>query len=518
MNRLLAVLVAAGAIIAGVAFQDAPYRIKSAGMPCDQAALAHSESPYTSMTWVASETENYLQLRFFDKVEGGLCLKPSWADLITLANTDPRLAHLVPGEPRPALTPGEASWPHTWLPDPGTLPNSAYVRMFPLCLLLNDGLMGTVAEARLARADVLVVGLGSGVGIGVLAHHFPNVAVTVVDIDRKVEDSVMAHHPLLNWLTTQTLADGTPRLTMVAQDARQYVKFLPSQRRRFDAVILDAYTAGSTIPSHLMTREFFAECKAAMTPDGILMANIIGSYLGTKRQSLGGAMRSFRAAGLPNLVTFPNIHPLEDPAAWNQSSERNNQVLSSAKPITARSAAAAWERLRAFTLFPELQPGQYVSRTVVLSWAEDGKNRTSQLMPLEAVASAVGAIAGKLKPWTAGSTANLSVRKRITNDKAAIDAVRLAVATWASERQQPLPIGWDRRQGDLYLEVTDTDWLLAARETWRISLHAGRTQDADALVGPVDGPARTPQAERAALIPDAPLFTDQRPNADILNR
>jgi len=518
MNRLLAMLVAVCAIAAGIALQDEPYRIKSAGNPSDQAALAHRESPYTSMTWVASEAENYLQLRFFDKVEGGVCLEPTWGELIALAGTDPRLAHLVPVEPRPAPAPGESSWPHPWLPEPGTLPNSAYVRLFPLCLLLNDALMDTVPEPRLARANVLVVGLGSGVGIGVLAHHFPNLAVTVVDIDQKVEDSVMAHHPLLRWLTTQTLADGTPRLTMVAQDARQFVKFLPSQQRRFDAVILDAYTAGSTIPSHLMTREFFAECKAAMTSDGILMANIIGSYLGPKRLSLGGAMRSFRAAGLTNLVSFPNIYPT-DPAAWDQSRERNNQVLCSARPITPKGSPKAWERIRGFTVFPELQPGKYVSRTLKYTWSDEEKTaHGSQVVPQGELSEVMSAINSKLKPWSQTVVPNLSVKVRFSDDAEVVKTARLGVLAWAKAGNLPVPGGWQHQGTRPTVEAWETDWLLAARETWRLCVNAGRTQDADTLVGPVDGPARTPQAARAALIPDAPLFTDQRPNADILNR
>ena len=64
-------------------------------MPYDQIAVAHRDSAYSHITWVASELENYAQLRFFDKVEGGVCLTPSWDSYAALAEKNPTLKHLV---------------------------------------------------------------------------------------------------------------------------------------------------------------------------------------------------------------------------------------------------------------------------------------------------------------------------------------------------------------------------------------------------------------------------------------
>ena len=48
----------------------------------------------------------------------------------------------------------------------------------------------------------------------------------------------------------------------------------------FDLIILDAYTSGSTIPPHLMTRGIFADLARHLDPGGIVLSNIIGSYIG----------------------------------------------------------------------------------------------------------------------------------------------------------------------------------------------------------------------------------------------
>jgi spermidine synthase len=66
------------------------------------------------------------------------------------------------------------------------------------------------------------------------------------------------------------------RLRTFNEDARRYVQ---STNERYDIIIVDCYYADA-IPSHLVTDEFFRECKAKMTPDGVLAYNVIGSVQG----------------------------------------------------------------------------------------------------------------------------------------------------------------------------------------------------------------------------------------------
>ena len=518
----LAIIIALAALAFGVLFEDAHYRLRELGHPSDQVVLDHRDSSYTSMTFVGSRSENYLQLRFFDKVEGGLCQHPTWAELNELALKDPRLAHLrfqtVTGGGAPAAT-----WPGE-LPDPGTLPNSPYVRFFPAGVLLNDALLAKAdGDYRKADPHVLVIGLGSSAGILVLAHHFPQAAITVVDIDQKVIDIVTDHVPVTRWLLSQKTADGSPRLRLIAKDARQFVRFdAPRQTRLFDLVILDAYTAGSTIPSHLMTREFFADCANALSPDGLVLGNIIGSYLGEKHQVVGGALRSLRAAGLTEAYNIPVISSFYDsPATLDTKQARNNIVLASRKPLDPRHHAAAWQRLQDFVPFPELATGTYLSTQYVLL---DGNKQLTSTLPGAAVDSADPSLRLQIKAETPVPGAPQYASLARSDDQAVIAGVRRAAASWyaahhADEKLVGPPVGWDDSADAKLVWRRETDWVKAAREVWRVSLIAAKDATAhsgEALVGPLEGPDR----ESAAVtwgIPDAPLFTDQMPNADIVN-
>lgn len=517
-----ALALGAAAFAAGLTWKDAHVRLRAPGQPADQVVLDHRDSAYTSMTWVASPSENYLQLRFFDKVEGGWCLHPSWAELRKQAAGDPRLAHLVPaGEPA-ASAPGGPRWPTTLpLPDPGTLPNSAYVRFFPVGVLVNERLMRAAGgDPQRAAPRVMIVGLGSGVGIGVLAHHFPQASITVVDIDQKVIDAVLDHVPLMKWLTTQRTADGSPRLRLVAQDARQFVRF--DQRgdgRPWDLVVLDAYTAGSTIPSHLMTREFFAQVAATLGDDGVLLANIIGSYEGSRRQVLGGAIRSMRAGGLAQVVNIPVLR--DEPAGdFDAQNDRNNIVIASRAPLDSHASPAAWARLTAFIPFPELALGSAVTRHYLLARREGG---LSASVPADAIEAADPGLSARLRANPpANPKAPQFTTLAMSDDPQVIEAARKAALAWAASAGRGLvdggePLGW--RDPAQRVLRSETDWVKAAREVVRVSLAAARdaaTHGGEALVGPPDGPARD-GAMATWRIADAPLFTDQRPNADILN-
>ena len=50
--------------------------------------------------------------------------------------------------------------------------------------------------------------------------------------------------------------------------------FLAREKRKFDAIVLDAYS-GAEMPAHLLTPAFFARVKAHLTPGGIALLNLI---------------------------------------------------------------------------------------------------------------------------------------------------------------------------------------------------------------------------------------------------
>ena len=538
MIRFACVLAVVLCAWASLTFSARHYKLNEPGQPADQRVLVHRDSAYTAISWVATPGQNTLQLRFFDRVEGGVCLEPTWAQLIELAKDDPRLAHLVPAQ-RPTVSPAEPTWPAHWpLPDPGTVNSSPYISLFPAGLLLNDRLM-QAAGGDLAKAapKVLIVGLGSGVGSAQIFHHCPKAEITVVDIDRVVIEMVRDHYPLLKWMEQQG------RLKMVTADARSFIRYQAGQGE-WDLVILDAYTAGSPIPPHLMTREFFAQCAKLLNQDGVLFANVIGSYasersgvlVGQQHKVLGGAIRSMRATTgadlglsgeaaaaplLPHGWVIPVFTAFTSPEDFERqrTDSRNNIVLFSRRPIEPRANAAGWKRLREHVPLRELPTGRWTTTLYKLishPWQ-------TALIPERFVGASMAALAGTFRPQAIAGAPEFA-QLATSGDPQAIALLREAAIRHAGQDGlHPRPHGFAEapREAPSVARLT-TDWVLLPREVWRVAIGFAERDDQndpEALVGPRDGtPERAAAVRQTWSIRDAPLFTDQSPNADIWNR
>lgn len=105
--------------------------------------------------------------------------------------------------------------------------------------------------------DILVLGAGGFT----LSHHEPLNRYTYVDIDPAIKAIAEKHF----------LREPT-RGEFIADDAR---RFVATSERRFDAVVVDVYSSHTSIPSHLVTREFWAGTRRVLKPDGVLLANLI---------------------------------------------------------------------------------------------------------------------------------------------------------------------------------------------------------------------------------------------------
>ncbi|MBL8429463.1 MAG: fused MFS/spermidine synthase [Dechloromonas sp.] len=105
--------------------------------------------------------------------------------------------------------------------------------------------------------DILVLGAGGFT----LSHREPLNRYTYVDIDPAIKEIAEKH-----------FLREPARGEFIADDAR---RFVATSERRFDAVVVDVYSSHTSIPSHLVTREFWAGTRRVLKPDGILLANLI---------------------------------------------------------------------------------------------------------------------------------------------------------------------------------------------------------------------------------------------------
>lgn len=107
---------------------------------------------------------------------------------------------------------------------------------------------------------VLIVGLGGGTVPSFLHHHFPKTTIDVVDIDPDVVHVAKEYFGFKEDDTMHAFVD----------DGR---RFIEKSRGRYDIIFLDAFSADS-IPYSLSTREFLQATREALTPKGVVVANI----------------------------------------------------------------------------------------------------------------------------------------------------------------------------------------------------------------------------------------------------
>lgn len=111
-------------------------------------------------------------------------------------------------------------------------------------------------DLQLKDAEILVLGAG-GFTLSALDQ---NNIYTYVDIDPAISKVVEKH--FLNKI----------RGAFIAEDARAY---LLKNSKPYEAIVGDAYNSSLAIPSHLLTREYFALLNEHLTSNGTLILNII---------------------------------------------------------------------------------------------------------------------------------------------------------------------------------------------------------------------------------------------------
>lgn len=129
---------------------------------------------------------------------------------------------------------------------------------------------------RPAPRDVLFVGAGACIAPKSFLHHEPSVRVDAVEIDPVVAEVAHAHFGVPR---------DDPRLRVLVGDGR---RFMEESDRSYDAVVLDAFS-GTDIPRHLLTVEALRLARERLTPDGIVVLNVIASVRGLREELLRSA-------------------------------------------------------------------------------------------------------------------------------------------------------------------------------------------------------------------------------------
>jgi spermidine synthase len=113
---------------------------------------------------------------------------------------------------------------------------------------------------------MLLIGLGGGSIPKKLQKEFPSLEIDVVEIDPEVIQIAKTHFNVRE----------SKNLKLYAQDGRM---FLTRSANQYDIILIDAYFSDA-MPFHLATKEFFELAQKKLTPNGIIVANLISAVTG----------------------------------------------------------------------------------------------------------------------------------------------------------------------------------------------------------------------------------------------
>jgi spermidine synthase len=141
---------------------------------------------------------------------------------------------------------------------------------------------------------VLMIGLGGGTIPMLLHKHDPRMRIDVVDIDPVVVEVAAKYFGFREDSALRAYVD----------DGR---RFIEKCREPYDVIFLDAF-GPDNIPYDLATQEFLQSVRKAVTPRGIVLANIWGQQSNDLHDSM---VRTYQAV-------FDDLYMLQVPNAGNE--------------------------------------------------------------------------------------------------------------------------------------------------------------------------------------------------------
>ena len=150
---------------------------------------------------------------------------------------------------------------------------------------------------------VYVAGLGGGCVPLVLHHYFPAVVVECTEIE-----------PAMIEMATRYFGLGLDeRLLVAVADGREW---LAAQSQPYDFIFVDVFLDRGYIPYRMSTVEFYTLCRERLTPDGVLVINLLASdpYLAARVKTLQQVFPAIYVNPLAvgNILLYASTNPTLD--------------------------------------------------------------------------------------------------------------------------------------------------------------------------------------------------------------
>jgi spermidine synthase len=141
---------------------------------------------------------------------------------------------------------------------------------------------------------MLIIGLGGGSIPKKIQKEFPHMEIDAVEIDPEVIKMAKDYFHVKE----------NAFLRLHAQDGRL---FMARTQQRYDIILLDAYFTDA-MPFHLTTKQFFELAQKRLTPNGIIVANLISAVTGPSGKIARAFVRTQRQV-FPQTYVFAARRP-----------------------------------------------------------------------------------------------------------------------------------------------------------------------------------------------------------------
>jgi spermidine synthase len=174
-------------------------------------------------------------------------------------------------------------------------------RPWDLELAYTRAMMGFLMF-KATPAEVLMIGLGGGSLAKFIRKQRPQTHITAVEIDPRVIAAARAHFELPGNDATLNVTEG---------DGALYVRQHPASA---DVILLDGFDAGNQVEA-LATQTFYAACRRALKPGGILVVNLWGrdsefaEYFARLLRAFDGEVGWISVQNKTNVIVFAFTEP-----------------------------------------------------------------------------------------------------------------------------------------------------------------------------------------------------------------
>lgn len=169
-------------------------------------------------------------------------------------------------------------------------------RPWDLELAYTRAMMGFLMF-KATPAEVLMIGLGGGSLAKFIRKQRPQTHITAVEIDPRVIAAARSHFELPGNDATLNVIEG---------DGALYVRQHPASA---DVILLDGFDAGNQVEA-LATQTFYAACRRALKPGGVLVVNLWGrdsefaEYFARLSRAFDGEVGWISVQNKTNVIVF----------------------------------------------------------------------------------------------------------------------------------------------------------------------------------------------------------------------